>query len=461
MNQKFNNFFNMHLTNEDNKVLNPELEKHTQFLESTINKPKHVTSGLYRRKINETREYGKPYSNTIRILLLEDSETDADLLIRHLKKENIDFEYIRVLDKEAFLEQLSVFKPDLILADYSLPQFNGIEAFRMMRKEGLQLPFILVTGSISEKLINQLVKEGIDDYLLKDNLLRLPSVMMNIIHKKQLEAEKKITEGLNELLILSNKKLEEVYTDIKSSIDYAKRIQQDMLPELHFLKHSDIHHMLIYKPKDVLSGDFYWAAQKENKIFIAVADCTGHGVPGALLSMSGHNIINEIVNLDDINNPAEILNHLNERFRKVLKQETNSTHDGIDIGFCVIDTQTKTVEYAGAKIPLYHINEERLEKIMPDNSSIGGKENNRVQFHSRIIQLKMGDRLFMFSDGITDQFDFSNKAKITRRRFERLLRTFYFSNITSVRQEILDYFSTWKGITEQTDDILIFGMEIH
>jgi phosphoserine phosphatase RsbU/P len=444
---------------EDAGMLDFVLENFTSLPENKMKNTPPAPTTIAQSK-NGAEELKKYKSNTIRILLLEDSEADADLLIRHLRKEKINFDYIRVLDKEAFLVQLLAFKPDLIIADYTLPQFNGIEAFRLMKEENLLLPFILVTGSISEKLIHQLIKEGIDDYLLKDNLLRLPNAIMNIVHKKQLETEKKITEELNKLLVLSNNKLEEVYRDIKSSIDYAKRIQEDMLPELHFLKRANIQHMLIYQPKDVLSGDFYWTEQKENKLFIAVADCTGHGVPGALLSMSGHNIINEIVNMDNISNPAEILNHLNERFRKMLKQDTTSTHDGMDIGFCVIDIQTKKVEYAGAKIPLYYINGDGLEKIIPDSVSIGGVENNKVQFHTCTIQLRKGDRLFMFSDGITDQFDFSNRAKITRKRFERILRTFYFSQITSVKQEILNFFNTWKGETEQTDDILILGMEI-
>jgi len=461
MNQKNKGFFNLRRTKEDPGLLDFVLDNYISLPGNPAKKTKPAAQPvLTMRNPEEVGPVKKSKSAVMRILLLEDSETDADLLIRHLKREKIEFEYTRVMDRDAFLEQLSLYNPDLVIADYTLPQFNGVEAFRLMKKEGIKLPFMLVTGSISEKLIHQLVKEGIDDYLLKDNLLRLPNAIMNIVHKKQLEREKAITEELNELLVLSNQKLEVVYHDIKSSIDYAKRIQEAMLPELYFLKHADIHHMLIYQPKDVLSGDFYWAEQKENKIFIAVADCTGHGVPGALLSMSGHNIINEIVNMDNISNPAEILNNLNERFRKVLKQDANFTHDGMDIGFCVIDTQARTVEFAGAKIPLYYINGSGLEKIVPDSVSIGGVENNHVQFQTRTIQLEKGDRLFMFSDGITDQFDFSNRAKITRRRFERILRTFYFSQITSVKQEILNFLDTWKGPTEQTDDILILGMEI-
>lgn len=412
------------------------------------------------KKVDQTEDPGQINSKALRILLLEDSETDADLLIRHLRREKIDFLYTRVLDKAAFVEQLRVFVPDLVIADFTLPQFNGIEAFRLMKKEGFNLPFILVTGSISEKLINQLVKEGIDDYLLKDNLLRLPNAIMNIVHKKQLEREKKITEALNGLLVLSNKKLEEAYTDMKSSINYAKRIQEDMLPEMDFLNHAAIDHMLIYKPKDVLSGDFYWGGQRGDKIFIAVADCTGHGVPGALLSMAGHNIINEIVNEDNVSDPGTILSNLNERFRKMLKQDTTSTHDGMEIGFCAINMQTKVLEYAGAKIPLYHTSNEVMKKIIPDKISIGGAENSSVQFQTQTVQLKSGDRIFMFSDGIIDQFDSFDNEKVTRKRFEKLLKTFYVKSIADVEQEMLNFLNTWQGGTPQTDDILILGIEV-
>lgn len=460
MNEKKYNFINLRQNAKQHaEKLDLILGNYAAFTKNTDKKTRPSHPALKVKYVNEIEEIEQNNSKVLRILLLEDSETDADLLIRHLRREKIDFNYTRVLDKASFTEQLKLFTPDLVIADFTLPQFNGIEAFRLMKKEGFNLPFILVTGSISEKLINQLVKEGIDDYLLKDNLLRLPNAIMNIVHKKQLEREKKITEALNGLLVLSNKKLEEAYMDMKSSINYAKRIQQDMLPEMDFLNRAAIDHMLIYKPKDVLSGDFYWASQRGDKIFIAVADCTGHGVPGALLSMAGHNIINEIVNEDSENDPGNILTNLNERFRKMLKQDTTSTHDGMEIGFCAIHTQTKVLEYAGAKIPLYHVSNGVMKKITPDKISIGGVENRSVQFQTQTVELKNGDRIFMFSDGIIDQFDSSDNEKVTRKRFEKLIKTFYLKSISDIKQETLNFLSTWQGGTPQTDDILILGVE--
>ena len=460
MKQKNYNFINLRQNAQQHaEKVDLILGNYTALPKSMGKKIKFPRPALKVKKINQIEDIDQINTKFLRILLLEDSETDADLLVRHLRKEKIDFHYTRVLDKVSFSEQLKAFVPDLVIADFNLPQFNGIEAFQLMKREGFNLPFILVTGSISEKLINKLVKEGIDDYVLKDNLLRLPNAIMNIIHKKQLEREKKLTEALNGLLVLSNKKLEEAYSDMKSSINYAKRIQEEMLPGMDFLSHISIDHMLIYKPKDVLSGDFYWAGQRGDKIFIAVADCTGHGVPGALLSMAGHNIINEIVNEDNTTNPASILNILNERFRKMLKQDTTSAHDGMEIGFCVIDMQTKIVEYAGAKIPLYCINSETVKKIIPDKISIGGGQNTGVQFQNQTLQLEKGDRIFMFSDGIIDQFDSSDKGKITRKRFEKLLKTFCLKPIADIKEEMIHFLNTWQGGTPQTDDILILGIE--
>jgi two-component system, sensor histidine kinase and response regulator len=127
----------------------------------------------------------------IKILLVEDSPMDADLLSRHLRKENIDFEYKRVWEREAFLDQLKNFAPDFIIADYNMPQFNGLEAFRLMKSENLHLPFLLMTGSLPEKMIQDIVKEGIDDYLLKDDLHRLSEVLQNVLRKRQFPPENK------------------------------------------------------------------------------------------------------------------------------------------------------------------------------------------------------------------------------------------------------------------------------
>ncbi len=232
----------------------------------------------------------------LNILLVEDSESDADLLIRHLKKEKIDFFHTRVWQKEAFINSIKDNNPDLIIADNALPQFSGMEAFHILKKEKKQIPFILVTGTVSEKLLAEYAKEGIDDYILKENLLRLPSAIEHVVSKKRVE--------------VLHKKLEIAHKDIKDSINYAKIIQDATLPDIAMLSDIFPESFILFQPKDILSGDFYWFEKRESEIFFTIADCTGHGVPGALLAMMGNNLLNEAVNIKKIIQPSAILHRL-------------------------------------------------------------------------------------------------------------------------------------------------------
>jgi CheY-like chemotaxis protein len=180
----------------------------------------------------------------LKILLVEDSETDADLLFRFLKKEKIEFSHSRVWNKDGFIKALNDEEHDIIISDQSLPQFSGMEAFRISKNENKDIPFILVTGTVSEKLLTEFAKEGIDDYLLKENLLRLPSAIKHAISKKKIEQ--------------LHKKLEIAHKDINDSIHYAKKIQNSMLPDTAMLQDNFPESFILFKPKDVLSGDFYW-----------------------------------------------------------------------------------------------------------------------------------------------------------------------------------------------------------
>jgi len=214
----------------------------------------------------------------LKILLVEDSEADADLLVRHLKKEELRFEYVRVSTKQQFAKVFTDFNPDLIIADHNLTGFNGMEIFHLLKSKNKTTPFILVTGSISEKLLIEYAKEGIDDYILKNNLLRLPTAIGNVINKKKIQ-------NLHGQLQHTNEKLQNVLSDLEGSIRYAKKIQDAMLPDPEELRAVFPGSFVISKPRDILSGDFYWFEKKDDFFLIAVADCTGHGVPGALLSM--------------------------------------------------------------------------------------------------------------------------------------------------------------------------------
>ena len=389
----------------------------------------------------------------LRILLVEDSATDADLLVTHLKREQVNFEHKRVWTKEDFVKTLYSFMPDVVIADHNLPGFNGMEIFELLKKDKINVPFILVTGSVSEKLLIEYAKEGIDDYILKGNLLRLPSAIESVVNKKKIVR-------LHTQLLRANEELENVYSDLKNSINYASKIQNAMLPEPSGLQDVFPKSFIFFKPKDILSGDFYWYEKKNQLFLVAVADCTGHGVPGALLSMMGNDLLMEAVNIRHISQPSQVLDRMNGRVRKILKHDTSEIRDGMDLAFCVFDLEKNTLAYAGAKRPVYLIRDRKLIELKPDKMAIGEPAEPSRTFTNHEMPLLPGDRIFLFSDGYADQFNGITDKKMMRKRFSRLILHTSHIPITDQANMIMSFFDEWKDGGPQTDDALVIGIEI-
>ncbi|MFI5203426.1 MAG: PP2C family protein-serine/threonine phosphatase [Flavobacteriales bacterium] len=392
-------------------------------------------------------------NQSLKILLVEDSEVDSTLLIGHLRKENVEFEHARVWTKTEFIMALYDFKPDLIIADHSLPQFSGMEAFHIMREEERNIPFILITGSVSEKLLTEYMKEGIDDYILKDNLLRLPSAIENVVNKKRIE-------NLHEELCVANKKLDTAYSDMRDSINYAKKIQHAMLTDITVLSAVFPESFIFFKPKDVLSGDFFWFDLRDDFFYVAVVDCTGHGVPGALLSMMGNSMLNETVNALNIYEPAEILDSLNKRVQHVLKHDKTEFRDGMDIGLCCIHLKTYRMIFSGANHPVVVIRKNELIEIKADKPAVGAADVYTHEYATQQIALEKGDRVFLFSDGYSDQFNPLSDKKMTLKRLKQLLVDTSVLPMHHQEKAIEQFFYEWKGDSEQIDDVLIIGIEI-
>lgn len=385
--------------------------------------------------------------NKLKILLVEDSEMDADLLIRFMRKQCVNFNYSRVWDKTGFITALDNNNFDIIIADHSLPQFSGIEAFRILKNKNIKIPFILVTGTLAENNLTEYAKEGIDDYILKDNLLRLPSAIEHVISKKKIEH--------------LHQKLEKAHQDIKDSINYAKTIQNAMLPDSTMLTNSFPESFILFKPKDILSGDFYWLSEAENTFFIAAADCTGHGVPGALLSMIGIEKLNKIIL--DAKEPSEILNQLNKNITFALSKSDHLgySQDGMDIAFCSINKLNRTIKFAGANRHLWIIrkNEKEIIEIKGTLKAIGGIINaNSPNFETHKIDLHQGDTIYIFSDGYADLFGGKKNKKLTTKRFKQLLISIQDKTMKQQENFLTSYMNDWKTGREQTDDILIIGL---
>lgn len=255
-------------------------------------------------------------------------------------------------------------------------------------------------------------------------------------------------------LIISQKSKE-----ITDSINYAKRIQTAILPEHATVKDHLPDSFIVYLPKDIVSGDFYWLAEKGGFQFIAVADCTGHGVPGALMSVIGVNQLNDIVQEKSILEVSQILEALNRNVNKILKQNQTEVNDGMDIAVLKIDLKGKTLEYAGANRPLYHVKNKQLTEIKATKAAIGGSVlGYEKKFESTALKLQAGDMVYLSTDGFADQFGGAKNKKITTKKFKGLLETIAEQPLPEQEKYLLDFFNTYKGGNEQTDDVLLAGL---
>ncbi len=249
--------------------------------------------------------------------------------------------------------------------------------------------------------------------------------------------------------------------EITDSIQYASRIQNAVLPPDTMLSKLQ-EHFILYKPRDIVSGDYYWMTLKDNKTIVVAADCTGHGVPGAFMSMLGISFMNEIVNKSDTTQANEILNQLRGDVIQSLGQTglEGEAQDGMDLALCVIDTHLMKVQYSGAYNPLYIIRNGEFIEYKADKMPIGIHKEKSDSFSNHDIDIQVGDALYMFSDGYVDQFGGVKQKKFMTKNFKELLMRITKKPMKE-QGEILDKtLAEWMGNVEQIDDILVMGLRI-
>lgn len=407
-------------------------------------------------------------TDSIKILLLEDSPTDVDLIKRTLIRNDLKFSMEVVATRAGFEDKLFGFDPDIVLSDHSLPQFSSLEALNIARHRKKNIPFILITGSVSEEFAVECMKAGVDDYILKSSLIRLPSSIHNILSKNKVKREKDIVESLHRELLVAYRKIEESSKSITDSINYARLIQHAIFVDKGILKNFVRDYFIIFRPKDIVSGDFYWFANVDQKLVVAIVDCTGHGVPGAFMSMIGYGILNEIVNLQRISKPSVILKEMNESLNKALKKsKEQQSYDGMDLAICTIDKENGILEFAGANRHLYYYKDRHIEQVKGSKFGIGGAHNHsHKEFHNHKIRFDRDDRVYLFTDGFADQFGGEDLPegraggkRMMTKNLVKLLGQTSTCSISEQCQQLGDYLTKWQGGAEQTDDILLLGME--
>ncbi len=342
----------------------------------------------------------------------------------------------------------------LIMGAVLLFIFNDYPVGKHGLEIGVTLQIVTFSVGLAEK-INLLKKDReiaqrrIIDQLRENTALK---------DKVNRELEDKVKERTKEIRT-QKEQIEKQNKEIKYSFDYAKRIQSTVLPRTDVFENLFAEFFIFFKPRDIVSGDFYWISQKENKIFITASDCTGHGVPGSLMSMLGITMLHEIVNEKNISRSDEILNELRLNIARTLKQEgkPGEQKDGMDMVLLIYDRTTREMEFSGANNPMYIIRDGEMIEYKGNNMPVAYYDN-MTDFTRHTLQMKQGDRVYLFSDGFPDQFGGPNGKKFKYKPFKELLLEVHERPMEEQERILKMVFDEWKGNLDQIDDVLVMGL---
>lgn len=426
--------------------------------------------------------------NMSKILVIEDEknirDTIADILVLS------GYEVECVANGKHGLNKAIQIKPDLVLCDVMMPEWDGWETVKEFRlnPELYATPFVFLSALSTMQDFRKGMNLGADDYLAKpfdiNELLNIISSQLNkvVLRKKlnHIDSNKNTQNALNDFKI----KIKEKTKDFFDSLERAKMVQKVILPSHSEMNELFPEHFIFYLPKDTISGDFYWARNFNGIKLIAVADCTGHGIPAALISMICYNMLNITVDQYGFRSPADILTKVNELLVEFMSaHHKNYIGDGMDILLCAIlpsqEGSGGVLQYAAAKRPIYintkkfkqiSINEKNLRlhenlngqilyEIKGSNSSIGGIDSN-FEIQEQVLEYQKGDTIYLTSDGYADQFGGNNDKKYRTKNLKNLLLSIQNMEIKNQGQIMINEFENWRGETKQTDDVTILGVKL-
>ena len=317
----------------------------------------------------------------------------------------------------------------------------------------LIIAFFLYRNNLLQVRTNRLLEQQKTEIELKNNKLE--------DQKRKIESQNEAINRKNATLEATFKEIERKNKDITASINYAKRIQESMLPRNSKIAEALPEHFILFKPRDIVSGDFYWFSQKNGKIIIAAVDCTGHGVPGAIMSMLADSYLNQIINLQGILEPDIVLTELHKNIGNALNQEETNNQDGMDIALCIIDKGNEKLEFAGAGRSLLLIRNGEYEDIMSCKLPIGGFQKDRPrEFIKYEFNLDTPIRFYIFSDGYQDQFGGIKGRKFAKSRLIQALVDNHLLPMQEQRKMLNKTLKDWMGQNRQMDDILVIGVSI-
>ncbi|MCU0447275.1 MAG: SpoIIE family protein phosphatase [Microscillaceae bacterium] len=393
-------------------------------------------------------------------LALSVSDKSVRNLTQNLSKQELA---IKVLNQEAEARN-----KDAQIKDLKIKEINANNRVRAEREQFIRYALLAgvgILGILGLFIWTRYREKTKTNQKLSTQNAQILSQQSQIIGQKQ-----KLEHAFAEI--------QEKNEDITASITYARRIQKAMLASSEQHAQHLQEHFILWKPRDIVSGDFFWTSRIEispthHKLIIAAADCTGHGVPGAFMSMIGDSLLNQIVHDKGIHEADLILNELHLGVKNMLNQQQTENKDGMDITLVVIDSASQTMQFAGANNPLYYIQKGELQQIKGNKFGIGGytlkQETEERIFTKHIIQLfdnesfsKIDTTFYLFSDGYQDQFGGPNRGKFMTKRFREMLFAIHHQSLTEQKAYLDQVIEDWKkvGNSKQTDDILVIGAKI-
>jgi serine phosphatase RsbU (regulator of sigma subunit) len=450
---------------EEMKNYSKAMEYHQRSLSlnRNLSNPRGISTSLY--NIGLIYESQKQYDNAIPYIdsaLLYAKEADALELMKEYYY-TLSTIYYAKNDYKRSLENYTLFsetKDTLVNQDKNKLIVEMSTKYQSEKKERqnqiLQQQNDLQNLSLNrQRIINYSVTLG----------LVLVLVLAFFIYRGYRQKQKANVQLEEKNLIIEekNKIVEEKNKDITDSIRYAKRLQSAILKPEDAISDYFSDGFILFRPKDIVSGDFYWFEKFGNLSLVAAADCTGHGVPGAFMSIIGCNLLSQAVNEYAITEPAAILNSLNKGLSKVLQQkgEKQAVTDGMDIALCVFNSDTMMLEYAGAYNPAWLMRDGKLTELKADKFPVGAFVDNTVRiFRNHKIPVQKGDVVYLFSDGYADQFGGPEGKKFKYKPLQNLILENYQKPALEQKKIFAQTFETWLGKLEQVDDVLIIGVKI-
>ena len=386
------------------------------------------------------------------ILIVDDNPKNLQVLGNYLQIEGYLVEF--AMNGESALDWIRRKEFDLILLDIMMPGMDGFEVCRIIKSGQVnqKTPVIFLTAKIDTESIVNAFDLGAVDYVIK------PFNQKELIARVKTQIE--IKRGRDEIA-KNLKEIEYKNKLITYSIKYAQTIQNAVLKASQNGSDYFPEQFCLLLPKDIVSGDFYWFHRIENKLLVGVFDCTGHGIPGAFMSMLGVALLNETVIREKITEPHLILDRLREKIIKALGQKgmISEVKDGMDGSIISYGLSTKTLVYSGAFNPMYLIRDNKIIEFMGDRMTLSYQDNTS-DFSRQEIKTKRKDLVYLFTDGFVDQFGGQEDKKFRRTRFKQVLLRNHKNPLPVQKEMLLDTYNSWKGNGDQVDDITIVGLKL-